>query len=411
MKILVVCQYYYPEPFRIADICEELTRRGHEVLVVTGVPNYPEGMIYPGYENSSGQDEERNGVRIHHCWTIPRKRGSLFRLLNYFSFPISSRKYVLSKECAAQDGGEFDVVFVNQLSPVLMAEAGIAYQKKHEKKLVLYCLDLWPESLAAGGIRENSVIYRFFRFLSNRVYRKCDRILVTSRMFIPHLMEAFQIPESRLSYLPQYAEAMFDRVPPAEPREKLHLVFTGNIGRLQDIDTILKAADRLRGEPVHFHIVGDGSEYERLCTIVKEQMLDNVTMHGRRPIDEMTKFYRTADALLVTMKPDPVLSLTLPGKMQAYLAAARPIIGAIDGEAANVIREAGCGYAGPAGDTETLCRNIRIFMMDTERREMGKRAREYYEAHFSKACFFETLEQELAGTLIQRRNSTVQTYS
>ncbi len=151
-KILVICQYYKPEPFRIADICEEMVRRGHEVQVVTGYPNYPEGILYEGYGKGKHIDEVINGVKVHRCYTVPRQTGAVKRMMNYYSYAVSSVKYILSKKCVASDGISFDVVFCNQLSPVMMAYAAIAYKKKYKIPAVMYCLDLWPESLIAGGV-------------------------------------------------------------------------------------------------------------------------------------------------------------------------------------------------------------------------------------------------------------------
>ena len=156
MKILVVCQYYAPEPFRIADICRALAERGHQVTVVTGTPNYPEGEIYPGYEKGARRDEMLDGVRVHRCPLVPRKTGALHRFLNYYSFVWSAEQYLRGLR------ENFDVVFVNQLSPVMMAQPGLTWAKKHGKKCVLYCLDLWPESLLMGGISRDSLIYRLF---------------------------------------------------------------------------------------------------------------------------------------------------------------------------------------------------------------------------------------------------------
>ena len=151
MNILVICQYYSPEPFRIADICEELVRRGNKVTVVTGTPNYPMGAIYPGYEHGQKADEVINGVAVHRCPIHPRKKGAAHRLWNYYSYPHQSKKYVKAVE------EPFDVVFIYQLSPVMMAEAGIMYAKSHHVKSALYCLDLWPASLSAGGARSGAV--------------------------------------------------------------------------------------------------------------------------------------------------------------------------------------------------------------------------------------------------------------
>ena len=165
MRILVVCQHYYPEPFRLPDICETLVQHGHTVTVVTGTPNYPEGKIYKGYENRKKADEVIGGVRVHRCPLIPRKTGVLFRILNYYSFVLSSEWYL--RHCKE----DFDVVFVNQLSPVMMAQAGLSWAKRNGKKCELYCLDLWPESLLVGGIHKNSAVYKLFLNISRRLYR------------------------------------------------------------------------------------------------------------------------------------------------------------------------------------------------------------------------------------------------
>lgn len=196
MKVLVICQYYYPEPFRISDLCEELVKQHHDLTVITGVPNYPMGEIYPEYRHKKKRDEVINGVKVHRCFTIGRKGGVIKRFLNYFSFAISSTRYVSRlKE-------DFDIVFVNQLSPVMMANAGIRYKKKHHKKLILYCLDLWPESLIAGGISRKSLIYKLFHGISSRIYRQADEILITSQSFEAYLSAEFDISHDKIKYLP-----------------------------------------------------------------------------------------------------------------------------------------------------------------------------------------------------------------
>lgn len=392
-KILVVCQYYKPEPFRISDICEEMVRRGHEVHVVTGYPNYPEGILYEGYGKGKRIDEVINGVRVHRCFTIPRETGSVKRLMNYYSYAASSTKYVLSKECVASDGQSFDVVFCNQLSPVMMADAAIAYKKKYKVPVVMYCLDLWPESLIAGGITRKSFIYKYYHHVSKRIYRQMDKILITSRMFSDYLKDEFGIKSRKIEYLPQYAEGIFDLVPPKEETRTFDFMFAGNIGEIQSVETILKAAEILKSEPVKFHIVGGGTDVERLQNMSKK--LDNVAFYGRRPVEEMPDFYKKADAMLVTLKADKIISLTLPGKVQSYMAVGKPIIGAIDGETRAIIEEAGCGYCGRAEDAEELARNIKKFITDTNREIMGINARKYYEEHFEEQRFMGLLESEL----------------
>lgn len=371
-----------------------MVRRGHEVHVVTGYPNYPEGILYAGYGKGKHIDEVINGVRVHRCFTIPRETGSIKRLLNYYSYAASSTEYVLSNQCVAADGKPFDVVFCNQLSPVMMAKAAIAYKKKYKVSAIMYCLDLWPESLIAGGIKRESIIYKFFHGVSKRIYRKMDRILITSRMFEDYLHNEFGIDRNKVKYLPQYAEDIFEQIPAKEEDGVFDFMFAGNIGAVQSVETVIKAAEMLKDEPVYFHIVGGGTDLERLQGLAEG--LTNVTFYGRRSLEEMPSFYEKADAMLITLEADPVLSLTLPGKVQSYMAVGKPIIGAIDGETKAVIDEANCGFCGKAEDVYGLVTNIQKFISkETERVQLGLNARCYYEAHFREDLFMNELEGEL----------------
>ncbi len=391
MKILVVCQYYYPEPFRLPDICEALVHRGHEVTVVTGTPNYPEGEIYPGYEKGRKCDETINGVKVHRCALVPRKRGILHRFLNYYSFVFSSCAYLRKvKE-------DYDVVFLNQLSPVMMAQAGLSWAKKHGKKSVLYCLDLWPESLCAGGIGRGSPVYQFFAGVSRRIYNKTDKILVTSKGFIPYLQDFLKI-NTPISYLPQYAENLFDGVPARQDHDgPYNFLFAGNIGEAQSAETIIKAAALLKEENAIFHIVGDGVSLES-CKEEAEG-LENVVFYGRRDLREMEGFYAKADAMLITMSDNPTLALTLPGKVQSYMAAGRGIIGAIGGETAVLIHEADCGLCVKAEDETALAEAIRQTLKDPQKMtDWGQNARAWYQNNFRKETFIDTLEGELKAT-------------
>jgi len=385
MKILVVCQYYYPEPFRIPDICREMVQRGHEVTVVTGTPNYPEGIIYPGYEKGARSDEILDGVRVHRCPLVPRKQGALYRFLNYYSFVVSSNRYLKSlKET-------FDVVFVNQLSPVMMAQSALRWAKRHGKKCVLYCLDLWPESLLAGGISKNSPGYRLFDYVSRGIYRRADKILITSMGFREYFRKQFGIPDERIRYLPQYAEDMFDEIPEAPEDDGVHFLFAGNIGQTQAVETIVEAARLLQEEKnIHIHIVGGGVSLDK-CRELAEG-LQNITFYGRRDLKEMPRFYALADAALVTLVDDPVLSLTLPGKVQSYMAAGRAVYGAIGGETAQLVRQTDCGCCVAAEDAAALAEAIRAGAADPKRlKQQGINARRHYEAHFRKEIFMQTL--------------------
>ena len=391
-KILVICQYYYPEPFRITDICEELVNRGYEVQVVTGYPNYPEGELYKGYGRGKKTDEIINGVKVHRCFTIPRRTGAIYRILNYYSYAFSSKRYVLSSKCVASDGTPFDFVFCNQLSPVMMANAAIAYKNKNKVPAIMYCLDLWPESLIAGGIKRKSIIFQYFHRVSRKMYCNMDKIFVTSSSFSEYLRKEFGIHNTVVEYLPQYAVDIFEISSYKESRDTVDFMFAGNIGVLQSLDTIIEAAEILKMENIKFHIVGGGIELEHIKNLVNEKKLKNVIFYGRRPLEEMPNLYKMADAMLITLKADPVLSLTLPGKVQSYMAAGKPIIGAVNGETSKIIAEAKCGYCGPAESVAQLVTNINNFIQNTDRYALGENARRYYENNFKRDIFMERLE-------------------
>lgn len=395
MKILVVCQYYYPEPVRITDICEELVKRGHEVTVLTGIPNYPMGIIHKDYRYGKRRDEFIKGVHVIRCFTIGRRHGTFFRVLNYFSYPLSAtaKLHKLDKD--------FDVVFVNQLSPVMMAWPAIRYKKRHNKKLVLYCLDLWPESLEAGGIKKGSPVYKLFHWISEKTYKQADRLLVTSRTFNKYFEEEFGMNSEEIVYLPQYAEDFFSNIETGIDKEKTpdddyNFVFAGNVGKAQSVETIIEAANLLKNKKnVKFHIVGDGSALEHCKEMAKKYELTSVIFHGRKPVEEMPKYYVMADAMLITMFDNEMISKTLPGKVQTYMAAGKPIIGAINGETRRIIEEAECGYCGKAEHPKELAYNVLKFIKCNDKMNLGILAKRYYDKQFTKSAFMKKMQSNL----------------
>lgn len=391
MKILVVCQYYSPEPVRITDICEELVSRGHEVTVVTGIPNYPMGIIYDGYRGGKHKDEIINSVRVHRCFTVGRRKGVLWRVLNYYSFALSSTRYISRLD------GDYDVVLINQLSPVMMANAAIKYKKKHKKKIMLYCLDIWPESLIAGGVKRDSAVYRLYKRVSKRIYDAADRIAVTSAMFTKYFKDIFNTPDEALLYLPQYSEDAFNLEDCAKLKDDtVDLMFAGNIGAAQSVDTIIRAAKLTENfKSIRWHIVGDGSEYEACKALSRELNTENVIFHGRKPLEEMPKYYSMADVMLVTLFDDPIISLTLPGKVQTYMAAGKPILAAASGEIDKVVTDSGCGICCPAQDSEALAAAAISLAENGDFKEYAANSYRYYQENFSKKVFFENLEREL----------------
>ena len=403
MKILVICQYYYPEPFRISDICEHLVKQGHEVQVITGYPNYPLGELYDGYGMGKRIDEVINGVKVHRCYEVPRKRGTINRFLNYYSYPISSSLYVSSSKCKPEIGKKFDLVVCNQLSPVMMAKAAIKYKKKYNVPLLMYCLDLWPESLIAGGIKRNSTIYNIFLKISKKIYRKTDQIVVTSEEFKKYFKEKFCIDNT--IFLPQYAESIFNpKECKKEDNDCVDLMFAGNIGKAQNVKIIIDAAKELVDiKNLKFHIVGDGTELENLK--IAAQGLNNVVFYGRRPVEEMPALYSKADAMLVTMEKDPIISMTLPGKIQSYMAAGKPIIGSIDGEAQKVIKESDCGLCSNAENIQEFITIINKFISCKNKEKYKENSYRYYLNTYSENLFFDNLEEIIKKVMVDKNES------
>lgn len=397
MKILVICQHYWPEPYPLPDVCEELVKRGHKVDIITDIPNYPMGETYPEYANHQRRSEEHNGVNIIRTFTIPRRHNSMFRLLNYYSYAISSTMY------AERLKEDYDVVFTNQTSPVMMSSAAFAYAKKHHKKVVMYCMDLWPACLAAGGLSENSPIYKFFGRVSKNLYTKADEILISSQMFRDYLVRQHSVDKNKISYLPQYAATQFETISPVfTNKETVILMFAGNVGAAQSLSTVIEAADILKEKKsLSWHIVGDGSELDNLKAMAASKGLTNVIFHGRKPPEEMPKYYAMADAMLATLTSDPFISLTLPNKVQTYMAAGKPIIGSANGEIPQTIAEAQCGYCAKAEDAHGLAEAVQKFLQDKDKQKLGNNAKDFYLRYFTKTQFMDSLENVLKySTLI-----------
>lgn len=386
MKILFVCQYYYPEPFRITDICEELVKRGHQITVLTGLPNYPEGKILKEYKKKEHRDEVRNGVRIIRCYEHGRGKNAFHMLWNYFSFALSGKRMVKKLD------KDFDFVFINQLSPVMMAWPGIKYAKKYGKKTILYCYDLWPASLTLGGIKRGSVIYKIFRKISQKIYKQVDRICVTSKSFVNYFKSEHGIDTNKITYLPQYCEELYENVE-SQPHDGFNFVFTGNVGKGQSIETIVKAANLIKDrKDIKIHIVGDGRDLANCKQLSEELQTNNVIFYGRKPIDEMPYFFSMADAMIVTLAKDDLISKTLPGKVQSYMAAGKPIVASIDGETTIVLSEAKCGLFCEAENYNYLS----IIMKEITKADLfllGSNAKKFYNEHFKKSLFFESIER------------------
>jgi len=393
MKILVVCQYYYPEQFRINDICEQLVQNDHLVTVLTGLPNYPSGKIPAEYRWGRKRKELINGVNVIRCFEVGRKSSVFGITLNYISYMLSAsvRGLFLRKD--------FDIVFVYQLSPVTMALPGLIIKKITGKPLYLYCCDIWPESIKNIISNEKSLIYRTVKRLSRYLYSECDAISVTSQPFIKYFICEHSIPDGKLSYIPQHAEDIYLQMDFSLDNNITDFVFMGNIGLAQDIECILEASEKIKHvQNYRIHFVGDGSFLEESkCLVQKKGLNEIVLFHGRHPLEKMPDFYKLADACLLTLKAENLTGLTIPSKLQGYMAAGKTVIGAINGAAQDIIMESQCGMCVNAGDSEALAEAMRDFIENTKKyKDSGLKGREYYNKHFSKEIFIEKLENEFA---------------
>lgn len=382
MRILVVSQFYYPEPFqKLKDLCEGFVKAGHRVTVLTGLPNYPSGIIPEQYRKGQNRHECINGVLIERLSLIARGQSVLGLALNYASWSIvASIKALFWKE-------RFNVVFCYQTSPVFVLFPAWLLKLRNRCRLIGYCLDQWPVSLLAVLKSKTSLLYRFTGIISGWLYRRCDILAVTSRPFIDYLCQEHKIPAGCLRYIPQHGNDLYL----AEDFSKkddgpTRFLFTGNMGRAQDIGTILSAVKLIReGLDFVVEFVGSGSvllECERY--VQQEKLQDRVHFLGRKPYAELPEFYRRADACLVSLRHDNEIGLTLPGKMQDYLAVGKPIIGAIDGAGREVIDEAQCGICVKAGDAASLSGAMEEFIRHRDKYFVfGENARRYYKEHFT----------------------------
>lgn len=397
MKILVVCQYYYPEQFYVTDVCEALVRSGHEVTVLTGLPNYPSGIITEEYRHGKRREEWRRGVHIVRCFEIGRKKGAIGLALNYLSFLLSSAYRARRMNIDA------DILFCYQLSPALMAYPAVLLKRRHRCPLLLYCLDLWPESMKTLLHSENSPLFRVVKHFCTMLYQACDHIAVPSEAFVEYMQTVHGIVGKRLSVLPQFA-------PDALLNEKLEcdngvtdFVFLGNIGTAQDMPCLLEAVSKLLDlSNWKLHIVGGGSMLAETERRAEEFGLsEHVVFYGRRPAADMPAFYRLADACLLTLTGDTLVGQTVPAKLQGYMAAGKPIFAAVNGPAHELIEKSGCGLAVDSGDSAGLAEAMRTMILQPEIfGTCGANARTYFLEHFTERRHMDALIAQMK-TLVE----------
>lgn len=407
MNILIVGQYFWPENFRINEVAQALCRLGCHVEVLTGAPNYPDGVVYPGYSATSIRSERMGSVSIHRVPVIPRGRGSAVRLvLNYVSFVVSACIFGPWSLFRRQ----FDVVLVYAISPILQAIPAIWLAREKGAAVVIWVQDLWPESLEATGFVRNRHALRLVGALVRWIYRRADLLLVQSRAFIePVRALAGGTPiiyHPNPGELPAVATNANSGVD-LQLTSGFNVVFAGNLGKVQALETILDAAEGTREHrDIWWFLIGSGSRGDWLSSEIRRRGLSQVVLAGRFPAEAMPAILSQASVLLVTLARSTIMSYTVPSKVQAYLAAGRPIIAALDGEGARVVVEAGAGVACSAEDPKALAEAVLHVkgMAATERERLGESGREYYRRHFHPDLLNERLIECLRAGL--QRQST-----
>lgn len=399
MRVLIVTQYFWPENFRINQIVESLVDRGVDVEVLTGKPNYPEGKIFQGYRTCGCQTEQWKGALVHRVPLIPRGRNSAFGLLsNYISFiffGLVSGSWLLRKR-------QYDVIFVYGLSPILLAIPGLLLGWLKNINVIIWIQDLWPESLSATGFVRNNIIISAVRQVVSWIYRSADLLLVQSRAFDKPVRAL--TAKTPIIYYPNSVDDSFTTIakslPPDVPGlgDGFSVMFAGNIGVAQGVSVIVEAALLLKGyADIHFVVLGDGSSREWMLKESRQHGLTNLHLPGRFPMETMPAFMQKASALLVTLADQAIFAVTVPNKVQAYLATGRPIIACLNGEGARLVVEAEAGLACPAGDARALADAVLYLykLSPNEREIIGVNGRRYYQKHFNH----EYLVDELIGHL------------
>jgi glycosyltransferase involved in cell wall biosynthesis len=410
--ILVIAQYFYPEQFRINDICTEWVKRGYKVTVVTGIPNYPQGKYYDGYGLFKKRKETYNGMDIIRIPLVPRGKNAIMLALNYLSFVVSGFFWKSFTRIKA------DFVFIFEVSPMTQALPGVWYAKKRKIPCYLYVTDLWPENVEIVGGIKNKTILNTIGIMVDYIYKRCDRIFTSSESFIQAIVDR-GTDRKKLEFWPQYAEDYYKPVDkekaniPEIPQDGIfNIIFAGNIGFAQGLDVLPEAAKILKktNTKVRFNIVGDGRFKEILKAKVDEsQVTDYFNFIDKQPATRIPEFMAISDATLISLSKSKVFSITLPAKTQSCLACGVPVIVSADGEIQDVINKADAGVCSDAGDAKGLAENInKLVNMSAEKhKDMAQNAVNYYQKYFDKETLLNRMDQWFSNN---NRNEGVKEY-
>ncbi len=397
MRILVVTQYFWPESFIINGLVSELTKRGHQVEVLTGLPNYPAGSFFSGYSLLSGPwNENYHGATVHRAFLLPRGKGFVRLAFNYFSFVVGGCFKLLFLKA------EFDVIFCYAPSPVTACLPAIFARWLSKKPLVFWVQDLWPESISAVGAIKSEKAIELVGKLVTYIYKRCDHLLLQSEAFKASILD-WGGTTNKISYVPNWADPFESSTDiPAwvnDLPEGFKIGFAGNIGKAQDMRTLLTTAEMLKEhKEIKWIIAGDGSEKLWLEDEIKNRKLEaHIFTVGRKPYGEMLPFFKTCNALYVSLTDEPIFNLTIPAKVQAYMSAGIPIIGSLSGEGARIIELAGAGLCAPASQPSVLAAKVLklINLANDEREAMGKNGVKYFNENFERGKVVSKIESIL----------------
>ncbi|OUX65899.1 MAG: hypothetical protein CBE41_01060 [Gammaproteobacteria bacterium TMED281] len=386
MKVLIVTQYFWPETFRINEVVGSLAEKVESLTVLTGQPNYPNGKTFPGYKAYQSQKEYRKNFKIQRVPIITRGSKNPIRLcLNYLSYIVSASImgfYKLRKD-------HYDIIFCYGTSPILQVIPGLIMRRYFGSKVVIYVQDLWPESIAATGYIKNKMFLNMVRSIVKLIYNASDLILISSKSFKKPIQNITS--RTPIEYFPNSVD-MAELTRPTDMKVDLSIlknnfsvVFTGNIGYAQSTETILKAAEAIRHiKDIIIVMIGEGSCLDSMKLKTKEKNLRNIHFMGQLDIEMMPKVYEASNVLLATLADEEIYNYTVPQKIITYLASGRPIVAAMNGETASIIRESKAGLCTKAEDWEGLADNIRqLYECSVDARdEMGKQGSAYFLSRF-----------------------------
>jgi glycosyltransferase involved in cell wall biosynthesis len=359
MRILIVSQWYLPEPATgISGLAETLVELGHTVTVLTGFPNYPRGRLYPGYRIRAWQRETINDVKVVRVPLYPsHDESAIRRALNYLTFAVSAAclgRFLIKR---------VDVVHVYH-PPLTACWPGWVLSVLYWVPLTLEIQDLWPDTLSATGMVKNSRTLRVIGWWAQWFYRRARAIRVISNGFGRRL-GSIGIDPGKIRVIPNFAEAVPAEMPCADVQRgavnkgMFTVMFAGNMGLAQGLETVLDAAALLKNhEDIRFALVGDGVDCQRLRKLAEQRYLANVSFWGQKDPSEMPRIYAQADVLLVHLRDDPLFEITVPHKVYTYMANGKPILAAIKGDTADLIRSTGSGVVCPPGEAGPLADEI-----------------------------------------------------